>query len=108
MFRNMVFPNLLSEVFYYVGFLGLLLGAVVFVVHILRRDSLYEELIAWPIRLLIYAIGYLAFPLAAFVVAALMLRKRDTQKRKFAMGSLYVGALWSFNILAFTMGAGMK
>jgi hypothetical protein len=108
MFRNMIFPNLLSEVLYYVGFFGLLLGAGVFVVHILRRDSLYEALIAWPARLLIYAIAYLAFPPAAVVVAAIMLRKRDRQKRKFAVGSLYVGALWGCNIAAFMMGAGMK
>lgn len=104
----MIFPNLLSEVFYYLGFFGLVLGAVVFVAHMLRRDPLYEELIAWPIRLLIYGIGYLVFPPAAVLVAIFMLRKRDRQKRKFAVGSLYVGALWSCNIAAFMMGAGMK
>ena len=108
MFRNMIFPNLLSEVLYYVGFLGLLVGAVVFIAHILRRDSLYEALIAWPVRLLIYVIGYLAFPPAAVLVAAFVLRKRNRQQRKFAVGSLYVGALWSCSIAAFMMGAGMK
>ncbi len=108
MFRNMVFPNLLTEVLYCVSFFGIIVGAVVFAVHVLRRNALYEEFIAWPIRLLIYVIGYLAFPPAAFLVAALMLPKRDPEKRKFAIGSLYVGTLWSCNILAFVMGAGMK
>jgi hypothetical protein len=104
----MIFPNLMSEVLYYLGFFGLVLGVVVFVAHILRRDSVYEELIAWPIRLLIYAIGYLAFPPAAVLVAVLMLRKHDRQRRRFAVGSLYVGATWSCSIAAFMMGAGMK
>jgi hypothetical protein len=108
MFRNMIFLNLVSEVLYYIGFFGLVLGAVVFIAHVLRRDPMYEELIAWPIRLLIYAIGYLAFPPAAVLAAVLMFRKRDGQKRKFAVGSLYVGVLWSCNIAAFMMGAGMK
>ena len=54
MFRNMIFPNLLSEILYYVGFLGLMLGTVVFIAQVLKRDSLYEALIAWPVRLLIY------------------------------------------------------
>jgi hypothetical protein len=43
---------------------------------------------------------YLVFPPAAVLVAAFMLRKRDRQKRKFAVGSLYVGVLWSCNIAA--------
>lgn len=106
--RNMIFPNLLAKVLYYLSFFGLMLGAVVFIGHILRRDSLYEELIAWPVRLLIYGIGYLVFPPATVLVAAFMLSKRDRQKQKFAMGSLYVGVLWSSNIAAFMLGAGMK
>src|SRR5437868_2616098 len=103
----MYFQTVTSAVLYGLFVAGLLGGLSVFGRNLFKRDQDYEKFLPWYARLSLYCFVFSPFPPVAFIVAAIMFLKKGKAQRKLAVGSLYVGVVWSCFMLSWNYGAVM-
>jgi len=89
----MVVIHWLSSVVFPVCLVSLAAGAVIFVRNLLRKDPEYEVRFPWWMRLSLYLVAFVIFPIGLLATLWLYAVGKSRERVKFARGFLLVSLI---------------
>lgn len=88
--------------------IGYVTALLIFVREVCRRDEEYERFMAWPLRLLFYAILCPIMPPFGIGVGVWGMYRGDTPHRKLAHGAIFISIVYLCFDFAVFLGMGLR